>query len=61
MPKDVVLYVKNCVIGYRCTNSSNVLRKIIISFPVMKQPPVSASAAEAVTNFKIAFYMYEAI
>ena len=43
--------VYNCVMGFGCPNSSNMLLEMMTSLPVTKQPPVSASDAEATTNF----------
>ena len=49
----VVLYVHICVTVCGWPNSSNMFRKMMTSLTVTKQPPVSDSAAEAATKFKM--------
>ena len=49
----VLFSVHTCVMGCGWTIYSNVFRTILTSIPVKKHPPVSASAAEAATNFKM--------
>ena len=53
IPAAIVLSVHTCVMGCGWTVSYNVFCSIMTSLPVSKHPPVSASAAEAATNFKI--------
>ena len=53
MPEAVAFSVNTCVMVCGCTNYYNVFRKMMTSLPIRKQLPVSASATEVVTNFKI--------
>ena len=48
-----VFYVNNFLMGCGWTISSNVIRIMMISLPVMKNPPVSDYTAEAATHFKM--------
>ena len=48
-----MLSVHTYVMGCGWTIYSNVFCMMMKYFPVTKNPPVSASAAEAATNFKI--------
>ena len=61
IPEDVVLSVHTFIMGCGWTISSNAFRRIMTSLPVTKNPPVSASASEAATNFKILLFTCGAI
>ena len=58
IPAAVVLSVHTCVMGCGWTIYYNFSRKMMISLPVTKHPPVYASVVEAATNFKILLFTY---
>ena len=51
IPEAVELSVFIGVGGWGCPISSNVVRNITASLPLTKSPPISASAADAITFF----------
>ena len=53
IPEAILLSMHTCVMVCGCSISSYVFCRVMTSLPVTKNPPFSASASEATTNFKI--------